>query len=401
MSAIITIMYKRKIFDQILARISEKRKFIQILIGPRQVGKTTLIQQVLEAFKGPKHYASADEPTLRDRNWLEEQWQTARSKSREGVSALLVLDEVQKIVGWSGMVKMLWDEDMSNKTDLKVVLLGSSALLIQKGLTESLAGRFEVIHVPHWSYGEMRETFDWDVEKFIYFGGYPGAAILAKDEERWSNYINDSLIETTVSRDLLLLTRVDKPALLRQLFKLGCLYSSRIISYQKLLGQLQDAGNTTTLAHYLNLLTGAGLLTGIQKIFIRPIHQKASSPKLQVLNTALVSSQANFSFSSARNNGEFWGFLTESAIGAHLLNSSRGTKIEVLYWRDRNREVDFILRLGDKITAIEVKSGRKKESLPGVQAFGDLFRKSKKILVGEQGIKIQEFLSKPACDWIF
>jgi predicted AAA+ superfamily ATPase len=283
---------------------------------------------------------------------------------------------------------------------LKVVLLGSSPLLIQSGLTESLAGRFEVISIPHWSFAEMREAFGWDLEKFLLFGAYPGAAPLAEDPERWRRYINDSLIETTLSRDILLLTRVDKPALLRRLFQLACAYSGQILAYQKMLGQLVDAGNTVTLAHYLQLLEGAGMVAGLQKFSGNQIRQRASSPKLQVLNTALMTAQSGRSPAAWRLDGDAWGRLIESAVGAHLFNTSIGTGIQVAYWRERNLEVDFVLQRGDALVAIEVKSGARKETLPGVAAFDKAHRPTAKLLVGGQGIPIAEFLQAPASHWL-
>lgn len=391
-------MYKRPVSSTLHTRLTEPRRFMQVLAGPRQVGKTMLVQQVLASIKLPSHYASADEPTLQARTWIEQQWELGRLRSKD--SAVLVLDEIQKIPGWSEVVKRLWDKDTRTGKPLKVVILGSSPLLIQKGLTESLAGRFEMIPVTHWSFAEMQDAFGFTVDQYIYFGGYPGAAGLISDEKRWIRYIIDSLVETTISRDILLMTRVDKPALLRRLFLLGCDYSGQILSYQKMLGQLQDAGNTTTLAHYLELLSGAGMLTGIPKFAGKRILQRASSPKFQVLNTALMSVQSNRSFKAARTDLDFWGRLVESAIGAHLLNSTAGTGIEVFYWRERSREVDFILRHGDRVTAIEVKSGGSKTVLPGIGDFSRAFAPQRKLLVGGQGIPIEDFLKAPAAEWI-
>ena len=238
-------------FQLILSRLRSPRRFIQVLAGPRQSGKTTLATQALKALEMTSHYASADEPSLKDNAWVEAQWDIARIRSSAGRrrSTLLVLDEVQKIPGWSEVVKRLWDEDSRARRPVKVLLLGSSPLMMQSGLTESLAGRFELIPVPHWSFAEMRDGFGWDLNRFLYFRGYPGAAALVRQQQRWRRYIVDRLIETALSRDILLLTRVDKPALLRQLFQLGCDFSGQILSYNKMLGQLQDAGNTTTLAH--------------------------------------------------------------------------------------------------------------------------------------------------------
>ena len=395
-------MIKRlHLYPQLLSRVREPRRFIQVLAGPRQVGKTTLARQVMEACGLPAHYASADEPTLRDQTWLEQQWDLARLKARKHhEGALLVIDEIQKAARWSELVKLLWDADTHDATPLKVVLLCSSPLLIQTGLTESLAGRFETIPVPHWSFAEMHEAFGWDLEKFLFFGAYPGAAPLADDPDRWRQYINDSLIETTLSRDILLLTRVDKPALLRRLFQLACAYSGQILAYQKMLGQLVDAGNTVTLAHYLQLLEGAGMVAGLHKFSGNQIRQRASSPKLQVLNTALMTAQSGRSPDAWRTDGDAWGRLIESAVGAHLVNTAIGAGISVTYWRERNLEVDFVLQRGDSLVAIEVKSGGRKQTLPGIAAFDKTHHPTSKLLVGGQGIPIGEFLQAPASQWL-
>jgi hypothetical protein len=338
---------------------------------------------------------------LRDRTWLEQQWDAARVKARASqAGALLVLDEIQKVPDWPDLVKLLWDADTHAKLPLRVLLLGSSPLLIQSGLTESLAGRFEIIAAPHWSFAEMREAFGWDLETFIHFGAYPGAAELIGEPERWRRYIVDSLIETTISRDILLLTRVDKPALLRRLFLLACEYSGQILAYQKMLGQLHDAGNTVTLAHYLDLLRGAGMVAGLPKYAHGRARQRGSSPKLQVLNTALMTAQSGRSPAEARQDGDYWGRLVESCVGAHLLNTSLGGDIAVTYWRDRNREVDFVLQRGKSSVGIEVKSGRRRESLAGMEAFAKQFKPKRKLLVGGQGIPLEEFLTQPAAYWL-
>ena len=396
-------MYKRTIFHILLKRIQEPRRFIQVLAGPRQVGKTTIARQVMEAVSIPVHFATADEPTLRDRTWITQQWEIARLKMNEKnkkKGALLIFDETQKVTEWSEIIKRLWDEDTHSGLPLKVVLLGSSPLLIQRGLTESLAGRFEIIPITHWSYVEMRDAFGWNLEQYILYGGYPGAAGLIEDQERWARYIIDSLIETTISRDILLLTRVDKPALLRRLFQLCCDYSVQVLSYQKMLGQLHDAGNTTTLAHYLDLLNGAGLISGLSKFSGKRVKQRSSSPKIQVLNTALMSASSHLSFEAAQQERDYWGRLVESAVGAHLVNSTRGKNIEVFYWLERNQEVDFILRAGNNVAAIEVKSGRRRERLFGIEAFSKAFRVKRQLWVGEQGIPVGEFLSTPIERWL-
>ena len=391
--------FEREAGGVLEARLREPRRFIQVIAGPRQVGKTTLARQVLARVDIPVRFASADEPTLRGAAWIAQQWDAARLDARGG-RAILVLDEVQKVPGWPESVKRLWDEDTGAGSGLAVVLLGSAPLLIGQGLTESLAGRFEVLRLAHWSFGEMRAAFGFSLDDYLYFGGYPGAAPLAADPPRWRRYVLDSLIETTISRDVLLLTRVDKPALLRRVFELGSRYSGQVLSYTKMLGQLQDAGNATTLAHYLDLLAGAGLLVGIPKFAGQVVRQRASSPKLQVLNTALLTAPSLLSPEALRADHAAWGRLVESAVGAHLANAAASSEVELFYWRERNREVDFVVRAGQRLTAIEVKSGRAPEALPGMAAFTEAFAPARVLLVGGNGIPIEEFLARPASHWV-
>lgn len=381
-------------------RLSEPRRFIQVIAGPRQVGKSTLVRQVVENLTAHVTSVSADEPTLRGTEWIAQQWEGARRHADTREGAVLVLDEIQKIPGWSETVKRLWDEDTRSKIALKVVILGSAPLLITQGLTESLAGRFETLRLTHWTLSEMKAAFGWDVETYIYFGGYPGAAVLAEQESRWRRYVLDSLVETSIARDVLLLTRVDKPALLRRLFELACRYSGQVLSYTKMLGQLQDAGNTTTLAHYLELLAGAGMVRGIPKFAGDVARSRGSSPKLQVFNTALMTATGDVSFEDARTDREYWGRLVESAVGAHLANAALRDECELYYWRERNHEVDFIVKAGRRVTAIEVKSGRAPTAHRGTSAFVEAFAPSRTLLVGGDGIAVEEFLSQPVAFWI-
>jgi len=200
------------------------------------------------------------------------------------------------------------------------------------------------------------------------------------------------LIETSISKDILMLTRVDKPALMKRLFELGCLYSSQILSFTKILGQLSDAGNTTTLSHYLHLLDTAGLLGGIEKFAADVICKRSSSPKFQVHNNALVSAQRNEFFEEIKKQPAEWGRMVESSIGAHLLNSSFVEGYKVFYWRHRNDEVDFILEKRGKIIGIEVKSTGHVTGTSGMDAFNKMYKPNKILLVGAGGLPWQEFL---------
>ncbi|HET7686445.1 MAG TPA: ATP-binding protein [Candidatus Limnocylindria bacterium] len=398
-------VYRRPVFDEILARAHEDRHFIQVLAGPRQVGKTTLARQVMDAIGIPGHFASADAPDLQDAAWIETQWAIGRQAAHNGGRAggLLVLDEVQKVRGWSDLVKQLWDEDSASGLPLRVMLLGSAPLLVRQGLSDSLAGRFEVIRVTHWTYAEMRDAFGWDLERYLFYGGYPGSARLATNHDRWEEYILDSLVETTLSRDILLLNRVEKPALLRQLFRLACSYSGQVLSYNKMLGTLTDAGNTVTLAHYLDLLAGAGMVAGIGKYAGATVRRRASSPKLLALNTALITATARTTLARARADHEFWGRLVESAVGAHLW--AHADPDELSYWRDGNAEVDWIVRPGkllrgrDAPVALEVKTGATRGT-PGLVAFTHAHRGARPLIVGGGGIDLEAFLSVHPREWL-
>lgn len=390
-------MIQRVYLEEIARRISEKRKFIQVLYGARQVGKTTMMRQLESRLEIPSLFFSADDRIGVGQSWLREAWSLARKALREqqpdgNAEALLVIDEIQKVPNWSETVKREWDADTRSGANIKVVLLGSSSLLIQQGLSESLAGRFEATAIPHWSFREMREAFGWSLDQFIWFGGYPGAAELIGDEERWRDYILQSLVETSIARDVLMMSRVEKPALLRRLFEIGSSYSAQILSLSKIQGELQERGNLTTLSGYLSLLQSAGLLGAVEKYAGDVIRKRASKPKFQVFNNALFSAQCASDFVRSRADGRLWGRLAESAVGAHLLNFASMRKFALHYWNENSREVDFVLERRGELVAIEVKTGFD-ASNPGMEIFAKKFSPKAVYTVGTDGIPLDEFLS--------
>ena len=383
---------KRPHYQILARRIKEPRKLIQAIYGPRQVGKTTLVRQVLEEYKGNYLFASADD-TNSNPAWIDQQWSIARERVKQTKSSnfVIAIDEIQKIGNWSEVVKKNWDLDTREVTPIKVLLLGSSRLLLQQGLTESLAGRFETLFMGHWSLSEMQEAFGWDANTYVWYGGYPGAASFINDPDRWRNYVADSLIESSISRDILMLTRVDKPALMRKLFELGCSYSGQILSLTKIQGQLQDAGNTTTLANYLHLLDTAGLLSGLEKYSPSRLVQRSSSPKFQVHNNALLAINRSELLMEASHKPELWGRMVESAIGAYLINESLRDRFNVYYWRHRNHEIDFVLEQRGKVIGLEIKSGHRQKA-SGMAAFQKEFKPDKVFLVGGAAMPWEEFL---------
>lgn len=397
------MMYRRSQFETLKGRIGEPRRFIQVVAGPRQVGKSTLVGQVLDEVSIPYATEVADAVAPTDSDWIHRIWEAARlTMSLRGLEEyLLVIDEVQKIENWSEMVKREWDADTRNRVNLKVVLLGSSRLLLKRGLTESLAGRYELIRMPHWSLREMQDAFGVTVDEYIYFGGYPGPVSLMKDERRWRKYIKDSLVAPAIEKDVIMTSNIYKPALMKQLFELGCGYSAEILSLTKLMGQLRDAGNVTTLAGYLGILDECALLTGLQKYAKDEARKRGSVPKFQVYNNALLTAYKGRGFITDRTETRAWGRWVESAVGAHLLSMADELGCDVYYWREpsrakeeKDREVDFVIVSGGEVTAIEVKSGRRGMN-SGLPAFAEAFHPRRSFVVGTGGVSLEDFLG---CD---
>jgi predicted AAA+ superfamily ATPase len=410
--------FHRDALEVILSRIREDPRWLIVVSGPRQSGKTTLVREALHQVHTPSIYFAVDgteDPEIRhlprypqetfyselprDRTWLIRTWERARRVADQSPHGLvLALDEIQQIPNWSATVKGLWDADRHAGRPLRVIILGSAPLLMQGGLTESLTGRFETIPIKHWSFAEMSGAFDFSIERYIYFGGYPGPALLLPDHSRWSHYVETSILEPTIERDVLAMQRIYKPALLRRLLRLGAGFSGQILSYNKMLGQLHDAGNATTLARYLQLLAGAGLLCGLENFAKSRQRRMASSPKLNVLNTAVIAAYSGYDFNAALADRTHWGRLVESAVGAHLVNTAT-REIGVYYWRDTPHEVDFVLKRGKELVAIEVKSGSRPDQVRGLREFERRHSPLDSIVVGENGIPVSEMLSVPAGHW--
>ena len=387
-------MYKKAEYQIIKNRIEEQRKFIQVIMGPRQVGKSTVVKQVLKDCEMPYQLFSADNVPKSDNTWISTCWDAVRSiyENDKSKPILLVIDEIQKIKNWSEAVKKEWDEDTFNDRNIKVLILGSSRVLLERGLSESLAGRFEVIRMTHWNYLEMKECFNFNLDQYLFYGGYPGIGTMIDDEERCLEYIQSSIIDATLQKDILWDTPIGKPALLRQTFELGAAYSGQMLSLTKMLGSLQDAGNTVTLSGYLRLLDESGLLCALQRYSVDNARRRASIPKFQVYNNALKTVFRPYTFVQAKADRTEWGHIFESGIGAYLVSQAYINRFEVFYWHEGNEEVDFILRKKDSIIAIEVKSNAEKSTV-GLTNFKTTFNPHRAFIVGSGGISAEEFLS--------
>lgn len=385
--------YLRKQYNTLRERIEESRKFIQVIAGPRQVGKSTLVGQVLRQIDFAYMMEVADGVDSKDTDWIRRVWESARTtmQLRKEKEFLLVIDEIQKIDNWSEAVKREWDEDTRMGLNLKVVLLGSSRLLLKKGLTESLAGRYELIRLGHWSYLEMQEAFGFTLDEYIYFGGYPGPAHLIKDERRWKKYVKDSLVAPAIEKDVIMTSNIYKPALMKRLFELGCGYSAEVLSLTKLIGQLQDAGNVTTLAGYLEILNQCSLLAALQKYAKDDARKYNSIPKYQVYNNALMTAYKGRTFEKDRIDPKVWGRWVESAVGAYLLSMAEDLEYQLYYWREGTDEVDFIIVNGGECIAIEVKSGRRGMN-SGLPKFVKAFHPKRAFVVGTSGVSLEDFL---------
>lgn len=374
--------------------MEEPRRFIQVVMGPRQVGKSTVVKQVLKDLDLPFQFFSADNVPATDKTWISNCWSAARSvlENKGYGSIILVIDEIQKIQNWSEVIKKEWDDDTFHDRNIKVLLLGSSRVLLEKGLSESLAGRFEEIRMSHWRYDEMKDCFGFTLDQYIFYGGYPGAAPLVSDEDRFQQYIQSAIIDATINKDILMDTPISKPALLRQTFELGAAYSGSLLSLTKMVGSLQDAGNTSTLAGYLNLLNESGLLGGLQKFCIDTARRKASIPKLQVYNNALRTIYSSLSFDKAIVDRKAWGHILESGVGAYIVNEAFAKRFEVYYWRERDAEVDFVLRKKDSLVAIEIKGNAEKRT-EGLDVFKEKYNPKAAFIVGDGGISPEVFLT--------
>lgn len=388
-------MYQRKQYNTLLTRMQEKRRFIQVIMGPRQVGKSTLMKQVVRSLDIPFVFYAADAVPATQLSWISDCWNAARAKMRvEGLKKLiLVIDEIQKITGWSEAVKKEWDADTFYDVNLKVILLGSSRVMLDKGLADSLEGRFERIILSHWSFAEMRDAFGFTMDQYIYYGAYPGAAELIGDEDRWRDYITGSIVDASINKDILVNEKITKPALLRQTFELSAAYSGMELSYNKMIGQLQDAGNTTTVAGYLNLLSQAGLVCGLNKYAVDLARKKGSVPKHQVYNNALKNIYCVKPFAEALQDSALWGRLFESAIGAHIMSYAYAGDYKVYYWRTKpGCEVDYVLEKKGRVIAIEVKSNSDTGNV-GLAEFKAQYNPYLALVVGDGGMKAEDFLS--------
>ena len=385
--------YERKHVAEIRKRLSEPRSTIVAITGPRQVGKTTMVRQALEGAIAPVLYKSADGLVLSGSSgWLGDAWAEIRAKAEQANgTAVLVLDEIQKIPNWSDEIKRYWDEDTWAGRDIRVVVLGSSVMLLNHGLRESLAGRFERVRAMPWSYAEMRDAFGWDLATYAVYGGYPGAAPFVTEPSRWMAYMRDSIIEPVLLKDLLQQQRIDKPGLLHELLRTGARLSGREISYTKLMASLPDAGNTGTLINYLALLEEAGLLCGLHK-YTRAIMQKRSSPKIQVFANGIATACASGWHEAM--NAEQRGRCYESLVGAHLRSAVEGSEYQLRWWRDGNDEVDYVLHSPTVTIAVEIATAPG-HSRKGLEAFARSFPDARTLMVGGDGIPFDVFLDMP------
>ena len=418
-----SLEFHRPIARLMSARLAEPPDRIQILAGPRQVGKTTLVEQILNRADRPvasrallaaePSPVSADtalgwnRPFRIDADWLVAHWARAEVSAKAWQESdhpdakttpfVLAIDEIQRLPQWSSVVKGLWDRTLALGVRMHVLLLGSSPLLMQQGLTESLLGRYEVLRLGHWSFDEMNTAFGHNLEQYLYFGGFPGSARFIEDETRWRDYVRESLIAPNIEKDVFEMFRVDKPALLRELFSLGCAYSGQIMALDKAKGRL--GGHTLTLSHQLTLLSHAGLLTGLHKYAGQVVRQRQSPPKFMVHNTALMSAMGSHGFDEARADRGHWGRVVESAIGAHLINTADGdTRLH--YWRDGDDEVDFVVEHRGRLLAIEVKSRADQARHRGLDEFRRRHPQARTLLVGADEMPLGEFLRRPPAAWL-
>ena len=387
-------MYNRAQLSVLKSRMAEPRRTIHVVMGPRQVGKSTMIDQFVEKATVPYSLFSADGVGKTNTAWISEKWHEVRTRMMlyNETEHILIIDEIQKIVGWSEIVKKEWDQDTREKRNLKVILLGSSRLLIQKGLEESLEGRYEVLKMGYWEWEEMRDAFGFTMEQFIYFGGFPGLAPYINDEDRWRKMMEDSIISPILNHDILDIEEIRNPPLLRQVFELGSIYSAQEISLTKMQG-IVNSGTVPTISSYLRILDETMLIKPLQKYDNSAIKTKNSIPKLQAYNNAFRNSYCQHTFEEALMNKTEWGRQVESAVGAYLAGRAILDGFELLFWRDEKKnECDYVLKKGECLIAIEVKSGHA-DNIDGYHAFMKKFEKNilNSFIVGPEGLPLEDF----------
>lgn len=387
-------MYQRQHLNILTSRMAEPRRRMQIVMGPRQVGKSTLVGQFTEAISVPFDFFAADGVNRFDSSWIPNKWQQVRMRMdiHSEQEHILIIDEVQKIRGWSEQVKKEWDEDSRSHRNLKVILLGSSRLLLQKGLEESLEGRFETIKMGYWDWQEMHEAFGFSMDEYVYFGGFPGLAPDIQDEDRWRSLMEDSIISPIMTRDILEVEEIRNPALLRQVFELACIESAKELSLTKMQGTM-NCGTVPTIKNYLDILNKSMIVQPLQNYSPSRVKEKQSVPKMQVFNNAFRNRFGTFSFDEARVDPAEWGRQIESAVGAHLANRSMMDDYELFYWRnERRQECDYVLRKGQALVAIEVKSGSVDKTV-GFEKFKEQFadKVTAAFIVGPQALPLEDF----------
>lgn len=387
-------MYQRRHLNILKSRMAEPRRRMQIVMGPRQVGKSTLVGQFTEEISVPFDFFAAGGVNRFDSSWIPNKWQQVRMRMdiHSEQEHILIIDEVQKIRGWSEQVKKEWDEDSRSHRNLKVILLGSSRLLLQKGLEESLEGRFETIKMGYWDWQEMHEAFGFSMDEYVYFGGFPGLAPDIQDEDRWRNLMEDSIISPILTRDILEIEEIRNPALLRQVFELASIESAKELSLTKMQGTM-NSGTVPTIKNYLDILNKSMIVQPLQNYSPSRVKEKQSVPKMQVFNNAFRNRFGTFSFDEARVDPAEWGHLVESAVGAHLANRAMTDDYELFYWRnERRQECDYVLRKGQALVAIEVKSGSVDKTV-GFEKFKEQFADNvtAAFIVGPHALPLDDF----------
>lgn len=359
--------------NSIMDLVNKREGHIHVLVGPRQVGKTTTVKQLSENSGLVSKYISADGEVSRPKSWLSLQWQMSLG---EGVE-LLIIDEIQKVENWAEEAKRFWDQ--RGESSPRLILLGSSSLSLHRGLSESLTGRYILHRVYHWDFESSQKLLnELDLKKYLEHGGYPGSYEFIENKFEWLSFVKDSIITPVIEKDILSMVHVKSPALFRQSFDLICSYASQEISYTKLLGQLQDKGNTDLVKNYIKLFEAAFLVKSLEKYSGKIIKKRSSSPKLYPLAPALYSQAIDMQFDE-----EYYGHAFELFILMELLKFPGS----VYYWRERSYEVDFILEIGNKLIAVEVKYTSLPESTKGLEEFVTKFENVVPLIINKDNYR--------------
>lgn len=361
--------FERTHVQALLSRLSLPSPAVQAVVGPRQVGKSTLIRQVLEKLEAPTVFLSCKSVQYRQTGWIHKEWEIARLLAKHHGHCVIAVDDAQRLPGWAPLLCQLHKEDLEQQRDIRIVITGSSELELLQQLKDKFPQSHEVIRAGYWTYPEMRCAFNWGIEQYLFYGGLPRSGDEPSDDETWLNWIRELMFDNLLKEDVKAVAPAQNHEAIFDYFKVSSVHSGNIMSYAQLAQKLPFTVKPTTLANYQKVLSRAGISNGLARIQDGGEISRSGSPKLQLSSNAWLTGMMNSRFDKLRSQGVIWKQVFKSAVGAHLLNFAQENAYSVHYWFDRQHRVDFVLKKNDALVPIVVMPGDVKQGTDAIQAF--------------------------------